>query len=88
MRPSPLFATAAGAVLCAALCGGLGALSAIPSVIGLLHSVGAGHFGAMPPFEQGQLVGRVIGGPCSGMVCGGLAGAVLGWALGKVSGQG
>ena len=88
MPRSPLAAVAIGALVCALLCGGLGAATAIPSVIGLFHAIGAGHYGAMPPFEQGQLVGRVIGGPCSGMVCGALAGALVGWALHKASGPG
>ena len=86
MPRSPLAAVALGALVCALLCAGLGTLTALPSAVGLMHAIGAGHYGAMPPFEQGQLVGRVLGGPCSGLLCGALGGALVGWALHKVTG--
>lgn len=84
MPRSPLAAAALGGLLCALLCGCLGGLTALPSAIGLGQALSGGVYGALPPFEQGQLVGRVLGGPCSGLLCGGLAGALIGGLLARL----
>ncbi|MFM2248470.1 MAG: hypothetical protein RL071_4545 [Pseudomonadota bacterium] len=78
MARSPLVSVAAGAALCALVCGGLSLLLSVPGIIQALSA--AGSYGALSPFEHGQLVGRVIGGP----LCGALAGVVLGAAGGAI----
>lgn len=65
------------------LCGGFGCFTALPTLIGFIHSVGAGHFGAMSSFEQGNLVGRLIGGPLCGGTLGLLFGALVGFLIAK-----
>ncbi len=74
-------------VICSILCGGCGILSSLPDLLALTQVLSSGGWGSFTSFEQGQMVGRVIGGPGSGLCCGGSLGLIVGFAVRAMSGK-
>lgn len=74
-------------VVCAIVCGGCGILSSLPDLAALVQVFSSGAWSSFSSFEQGEMVGRVIGGPGSGLCCGGSLGLIVGFVIKALMGK-
>lgn len=84
MPSSPLRSVLLWVAVFSLFCGLFGTCTASPSIIALQQGLWSGHYFQMRPFDQGQLVGRVIGGPCTGILCGMMVGGIVGMLARKI----